>query len=287
LSVTSASFTRFLPPPRFQTPFLTTSNPKMPNRALSERVKKLNRSRAKEAKMREAVAAYRNEQGLDVRARKGVRKIAEEFGIGPQWRTIINRYNGGRSLREAHEDLQKLTPSEEAVVVAFVSESADRGFPASLRNLEQYANLVRQSRLGPACEPVGESWVARFLDRHRDVLQTHWSRPLDTQRARALNPDTKGRWFELVEEFVVKAGIRPEDIYGMDESGFPPSDQGVRRVVGRRGTKTQHAQGGANRENVTALVTICADGTTTRPMIIFKAQNFQARWRNNNVAEAS
>ena len=47
-----------------------------------------------------------------------------------------------------------------------------------------------------------------------------------------MNPDTKRKCFDLVEEFVIKAGIWPEDIYGMDESGFPPSDQGTRRVVG-------------------------------------------------------
>ena len=102
-----------------------------------------------------------------------------------------------------------------------------------------------------------------------------------------MNPETKKKWFELVDEFIVKAGVSPENIYGMDESGFPPSDQGVRRVIGGRGTKTQHAQGGANRENVTVLVTICADGTTVSPMIIFKAKNFQVRWRNDNVAGAS
>ncbi|KAF9524941.1 hypothetical protein CPB83DRAFT_725609, partial [Crepidotus variabilis] len=59
--------------------------------------------------------------------------------------------------------------------------------------------------------------------------------------------------------------IKPGNIYGMDESGFPPSHQGVERVVGRRGTKTQHKTGSANRENVTVLVTICADGTALDP----------------------
>ncbi|KIL62014.1 hypothetical protein M378DRAFT_81767, partial [Amanita muscaria Koide BX008] len=73
----------------------------------------------------------------------------------------------------------------------------------------------------------------------------------------------------------------------MDESGFPPGHQGKERVVGRRGTKTQHKQGGADRENVTALITICADGTALPPMIIFKGQNFMAKWGNNNVAKAA
>ena len=47
----------------------------------------------------------------------------------------------------------------------------------------------------------------------------------------------------------------------MDESGFPPSDQGTTRVIGRRGTRVQHKQGAADHENVTTIVTICADGS--------------------------
>ena len=73
----------------------------------------------------------------------------------------------------------------------------------------------------------------------------------------------------------------------MDESGFPPSHGGVERVVGRRGAKAQHKIGSANRENVTALVTICADGTALKPTIIFKGQRFQANWMKNNLSDAS
>jgi hypothetical protein len=129
--------------------------------------------------------------------------------------------------------------------------------------------------------------VARFLDRHREALQTHWSKPLDMQRARALNPEAVKEWFELVCKFVLEAGIRPEDLYAMDETGCPPSDQGTQWVVGGRGVKTQHKQGGANRENVTAIVTICADGSVMHPTIIFKGQNFMTGWLNDNVADAS
>ena len=42
-----------------------------------------------------------------------------------------------------------------------------------------------------------------------------------------------------------------------------------------------------NRENVTAIVTICADGTTLQPTIVFKGKNFMKKWGTNNVAHAS
>lgn len=52
------------------------------------------------------------------------------------------------------------------------------------------------------------------------------------QRAQALNLEVVKHWFDLVEELVVKVGIRRENIYGMDESGFPSADQGKTHVVG-------------------------------------------------------
>ncbi|PPQ74013.1 hypothetical protein CVT25_006177, partial [Psilocybe cyanescens] len=100
-----------------------------------------------------------------------------------------------------------------------------------------------------------------------DEVQTHWSRPLATERAKALNKDVVVHWYDLIKQGVIAKGIKPENIYGMDESGFPPSDQGVQRA------KVQHKAGSANHENVTVLVTICADGTALKPTIIFKGQH--------------
>ncbi|KAJ3884609.1 hypothetical protein GG344DRAFT_60328, partial [Lentinula edodes] len=48
-------------------------------------------------------------------------------------------------------------------------------------------------------------------------------------------------------------------------------------VASARGTKTQHQQGGANRVDITSVVTICADGTTLRPTVIYKGQKLYTR----------
>lgn len=259
----------------------------MANKALSERVKRLKQSHLKESKLREAIKAYCDEQSKPAHLRKGAHTIAHEYGIPHQYKTITNRYNGGRSNAEMHEAQQKLKPSEEQVLINFLNESAERGFPQDLTQITNVANLIRQSRLGTACEKVGESWVGRFLDRHREVLQTHWSKPLDTQRACVMNPEAKKEWFELVKKYVVDLGILPENLYGMDETGCPSSDQGTHKVVGGRGVKTLHKTGGADKENATALVTICADGTALHPTIIFKAKRFNGQWAKDNVSKAS
>lgn len=259
----------------------------MANKALSDRVKRTKHAAVKEQKLQEALAEYTREQSKPRESRRGLRAIANQYGIANQYRTILNRYNGGRTISEVHEAQQHLTPAEESILVDFLNESADRGFPQNLHQITNFANLILQNRLGEQFVPIGESWVGRFLDRHRERLQTHWSKHLDTQRARAMNPEAKEHWFKLVEEFVVKLGISPECLYAMDETGCPPSDQGTQRVVGGRGTKTQHKVGGGDRENVTALVTICADGTALHPTIIFKAKRINGQWANDNVSKAS
>ena len=91
----------------------------------------------------------------------------------------------------------------------------------------------------------------------------------------------------VVKEHYIAKGIKIANTYGMDESGFPPEASQTRQVIGHWGTKTQHKQGNANRENVMALVTICTDGTTLRLTIIFKGKNLMKNWADNNVSGAS
>jgi hypothetical protein len=81
--------------------------------------------------------------------------------------------------------------------------------------------------------------------------------------------------------------ILEENIYGTDESGFFP-EGGVRvRVIGARGKKTQHQQSDGGRENTTVIVTICADGSSIKPVVIYKGKHFQVKWDQDNPTEAS
>lgn len=102
----------------------------------------------------------------------------------------------------------------------------------------------------------------------------------------SLNPIAIDDWFNILYRELVEKGVLPENTYAIDESGFPPSCEGTKRVVGTVGKKMQYKQGNASRENVTALVTICADGLTLTPLIVYKAQALQLRWTKNNIANA-
>jgi hypothetical protein len=82
-------------------------------------------------------------------------------------------------------------------------------------------------------------------------------------------------------------GIEEECTYGSDEIGCNPAEGRKERVMGSRKPGPQYQQRDGNRENVTVIVTICADGTSTPPAVIFKGQGYQVKWKQNNPADAA
>ena len=259
----------------------------MVGRALSERVKKQKARRSQNDKMAKAVTALLLEKSRPPGVkRKSGRRIAEEYQVNR--RTMERLAKGGVSMSTFNASKQKNSAAEERRLVDWMKESADRGFPRDHAQIREAADAVQRAKHGSAFNPVSRAWVRYFLARHHDELAMHWSKPLDMQRAQALNPTNVDHWFHgLVKPYLYDNPVLPRNMYGMDEAGFPESDQGSHRVVGARGTKTQHKQGGGGKENVTALVCICADGTALRPAIIFKGKNFLKKWHRNNVSHAS
>jgi hypothetical protein len=130
----------------------------MAKKALSECVKSQKQSKLKEKKILEAVEAYRAEQAKPG-TQKGVHTISKEHGIEKCYKIIINRYHNMWSTAEAHEDQQKLTVAEQSVLVDFLMQSADHGFPQSQCNITQYANLICNNQLGKDCMQIRDTWV--------------------------------------------------------------------------------------------------------------------------------
>ncbi|KIK21791.1 hypothetical protein PISMIDRAFT_79259, partial [Pisolithus microcarpus 441] len=72
-----------------------------------------------------------------------------------------------------------------------------------------------------------------------------------------------------------------------DETGFQPGGGIKEWVLGPAGAKIQHQQRDGNHENVTVMVTICADGEELPPTVIYKGQHFLTEWHQNNTLNAS
>ncbi|KAF9515789.1 hypothetical protein BS47DRAFT_1360752 [Hydnum rufescens UP504] len=73
----------------------------------------------------------------------------------------------------------------------------------------------------------------------------------------------------------------------MDESGFPFGTGQPVKVVTRKTRKCQHIQCDGNRENVSVIVTICANGTSLLPTVIFQAWEVKDDWHIGDPLKAS
>jgi hypothetical protein len=138
----------------------------MPYKVLSEHVKHQKQGHANAVIMQNTVNAYCREQAKPANLWKGAQKIAKDYGIPNQWRTIVNRYNGMRSTQEAHEAQQNLLPVEKVILMDFLNQSAKQGFPQTLKNIKNLATLLRKAHVGGECSVLGENWVHWFLDHH-------------------------------------------------------------------------------------------------------------------------
>ena len=76
--------------------------------------------------------------------------------------------------------------------------------------------------------------------------------------------------------------LADELVYGADETGVQTGIGVTERVIGQARAKMQYQQRSGNRENITVLPTICADGTSLPPTVIYKGEAFQMKWLQEN-----
>ncbi|KAH7917348.1 DDE-domain-containing protein, partial [Leucogyrophana mollusca] len=69
--------------------------------------------------------------------------------------------------------------------------------------------------------------------------------------------------------------IEPDCIWAFGESGFQGADEGKERVIGPSGQHTVYEQQSGNKELTTVIVSICADGETALPAVIFKGKGYR------------
>ena len=75
-------------------------------------------------------------------------------------------------------------------------------------------------------------------------------------------------------------------VHGAGEMGMQTEIGVTECVIGPAGAKMQHQQRSGNQENIMVLPTICADGTSVPPVVIYKGEAFQTKWHQDNPLDA-
>ena len=126
--------------------------------------------------------------------------------------------------------------------------------------------------------PVGKRWAHNFVKRQPE-LKTRLFRKYDYQRAKCEDPTIIRNWFRLVANTVAKYGIRSDDMWNFDETGFMMGiiQSGMVITGSEREGRPKSVQPG-NREWITAIQAINAEGQLIPPFIIGAGQYHLANW---------
>jgi hypothetical protein len=109
---------------------------------------------------------------------------------------------------------------------------------------------------------------------------------LETAHAKALNQFAVGDFFDMLDELIKEYDIVPENLYNMDEKGVQLGIGAKVAVLVDRDQKMAYSIEDGNRELVTVIEAICADGSTVHPAVIFQAKRQNAEWGRNNPSNA-
>ena len=178
--------------------------------------------------------------------------------------TLTNQWNGTPTWKEGHTHELLLTPAQEEVLVDWVKVMGRRGIPLTATAITDYVNDI----VGHA---FGESWVRHFKACHPE-LKVKWSSTLEKCCAASLNPTLVNEFYNLLEETINTYNIPAENIYNMDEKGIQLGiGQKVKAFVDRDQKDVYSIQDG-NRELVTVIKTVSADGLCLQPSVIFQGK---------------
>ncbi|XP_021709602.1 uncharacterized protein LOC110679408 [Aedes aegypti] len=184
------------------------------------------------------------------------------------------------------------TVGEELGIVTWLRTMERKGFPvtrsALVYKISSY--LEDHPRKHPFKDNVpGYGWFRSFLKRHPQLsIRTPESVTLASAKVSEKNIR---EWFHEVKQYLIDVGLidilhDPSRIYNGDESGFVLNPV-PKKVIATSGAKNvPFVETGSSKQNITVLMTFCADGSVVPPDVILAlkrlskeiVQSFPADW---------
>ncbi|KAL2890557.1 hypothetical protein HOO65_021099 [Ceratocystis lukuohia] len=161
------------------------------------------------ARTLQALQALQNNPNLSIRRVERTYKTDE--------RRLRRRQQGIQFQSDTFNKSRRLSDLEEQILQNFILDLYSRGFPPRLHGVEEMVDQLLADRDAPS---VGKRWASKFVKRHPDLKTRFFFRKYDYQRAKCEDPTIIRDWFQLVTNTIAKYGIRSDDIYNFDETGF-------------------------------------------------------------------
>jgi hypothetical protein len=206
------------------------------------------------------------------------RAAAKKFGVN---KDTLRRKHKGLTHSHAGDARQRmlLDPQQEIQLVQYIEKLSSRSIPPTRSIIQNYASAVAKWE-------VSDSWVTRFLQRNRHNLTSQWCNNMDCNRHHADSAASYRDYFELLHSKLQEYDVDARNIYNMDEKGFAigvtsKTKRVFSKTLFQEKKKTVGLQDG-NREWITILACICADGSELDPAVIFAGKgDLYSGWVHN------
>ena len=135
-----------------------------------------------------------------------------------------------------------------------------------------------------AKEPVCESWVTSFINRHSIHLISKYSTGMDSGRHNADSYVKYELYFNLLQRKIAEYKVDAEHTYNMDEKGFMIGvTSRTKHVFSRRMWEKKEVKAtiqDGNRAWITLIACVCADGSPLPPSLLYESANstIQSGW---------
>jgi hypothetical protein len=171
---------------------------------------------------------------------------------------------------------QLLNPQQEHELVLYIERCARRGLLPTREMIANFAETIMK------CE-VSQSWVTRFLHRHKDTLTIKWSPGIDRDRHKADSRFKYKLYFDMLHSKIQEHGVEPRNTYNMDEKGFhvgvAKRSKRVFTKASLRSNQAKVAVKDGNREWITLLACVCASGESLPPALVYQGSlGIQSSW---------
>jgi hypothetical protein len=198
-------------------------------------------------------------------------------------------YNVERStLRRRHQAIsvprkvkainqRKLSTQQEQELIRYIKKLTERGLPPTRQMIQNFAACIAKTS-------VSMYWVDQFIKRHGTDLILKWTAGIDNNRYKADSGAKYSLYFDLLQQKISQYDIEPCNTYNMDEKGFLLGiTSRSKRVFSRqmfKSKKIRQAIQDGNREWISLLACICADGSALDPALIYQATSgsVQSSW---------
>lgn len=192
--------------------------------------------------------------------------------------TLSRRFN---KVTQSHqtkcENQSILSIQQEHTLVSYINELTERGLPPTPAMLRTFVyDIVHKY--------PGKDWPHRFCKRWSNCLESRYLTAMDSSRQKADIKESYEHYFSLMKQKIEQYDVQACNMYNMDEKGFLI---GVltksKRIFTKEALSEKQLLGNkqdGNREWITVLATICADGSHLSPGLIYKALtgNLQDTW---------